>query len=78
MRYNLDSRGRFLVLSSHTSSYLYIVELTKTRGSDSPDFLKRMFCYPVKQGLFDLSISAVAREENVQGRYEVLFCVVVV
>ena len=29
-----------------------------------------MFCFPMTSGLFDLSISHVVEEENVQGRYQ--------
>ena len=74
MIYNLDYRGQFLVISSMNSHYLYVLELITTHGHLAPDAFSRMFCYPMKSGLFDLAISDVAEEENIQGRYQV--CVV--
>ena len=72
MIYSLDDRGRFLVISSPGSNYLYVLELTTTQGHLAPDAFSRMFCYPMKSGLFDLSIShVVEEEEHIQGRYEV-------
>ena len=69
--YSLDDRGRFLVISSINSHYLYVLELTTTQGHQAPDAFSRMFCYPMKSGLFDLSICNVSEEENIQGRYQV-------
>ncbi|KAL5259739.1 hypothetical protein ACHWQZ_G009998 [Mnemiopsis leidyi] len=68
--YSLDDRGRFLVISSKNSNYLYVLELTTTQGHQAPDAFSRMFCFPMTSGLFDLSISHVVEEENVQGRYQ--------
>ena len=69
--YSLDDRGRFLVISSINSHYLYVLELTTTQGHQAPDAFSRMFCYPMKSGLFDLSICNVSEEENILGRYQV-------
>jgi hypothetical protein len=71
MIYSLDDRGQFLVISSMNSHYLYVLELITTHGHLAPDAFSRMFCYPMKSGLFDLSISDVVEEENILGRYEV-------
>ena len=73
MIYSLDDRGQFLVISSLNSHYLYVLELITTRGHLAPDAFSRMFCYPMKSGLFDLSISHVIQEENIQGRYQVFY-----
>ena len=73
MQYSLDSRGRFLVLSSQHSSFLYVLELSQTLGYDQPDVFCRLFCYPMKSGFFDLAISDIVKQENVIGRYEVFY-----
>lgn len=71
--YDVDDSGRFVVMTSTTSRYLYVFELLTTEGYNAPDAVSRVYCYPLaRSGLFGLSITEVIEDETVLGPYQVL------